>query len=166
MLHFSLSVSKAEVIVSHCNSQHNGSLILLPYLGHTIVSSDGLPGMFTLLSCLWGRHLCVQPSILQNRSWFARDCEYFHLISSRLIRIGQAKLTSCSQADQPCCCVYQCGVVCKYMHMAAHFSILYMWAWAPVCLRLVNEDIQNIRAGTEPSGHGEGAALLVLHPLM
>lgn len=42
LLHFSVWVSMGEIIAGHCDVQYNGSLILLPYLGHTIVSSDTL----------------------------------------------------------------------------------------------------------------------------
>lgn len=42
-----LWVYLVEMIVGHRDRQHNGSLILLPYLGHTIFSSDTLPDMFT-----------------------------------------------------------------------------------------------------------------------
>lgn len=43
----SLCVSMIEIIVGHYDSRHKGSLILLPYLGHTIFSSDTLADMFT-----------------------------------------------------------------------------------------------------------------------
>ena len=45
----SVSVLIFKMIIGHCDSQHNGSLILFSYLGHTISSSNTLPNIFTYL---------------------------------------------------------------------------------------------------------------------
>lgn len=56
-----------EMIVGQCDSQHNGSLILLSYLGHTIFSSNTLPDMFTLLLLrVSPTFVFAQISVLQN----------------------------------------------------------------------------------------------------
>lgn len=43
----SLCVFIVEMVVRHCDRQHNGFLILLPYLSHTIILSSTLANMFT-----------------------------------------------------------------------------------------------------------------------
>lgn len=115
----------SEMIVGHCDSRHNGSLILLPYLGQTIFSSDALFDMFTYLLRLWVQHLRVQPSILQNIAVDDKgDVENRDQIE------GAAFM--CVSQTTVLCCV--CVAVCEYMHMAAYFCTrAYVWAW-DVCV--------------------------------
>lgn len=113
----SVGVSMSEMIVGHCDSQHNGSLILLPYLGHTIFSSDTLLDMFTYLLRLWVQHLRVQSSILQNIAVDDKgDVENRDQIE------GAAFV--CTSQTAVLCCV--CVAVCEYMHMAYFCTRAYV----------------------------------------
>lgn len=57
---------------------------------------------------------------------------------------GQATVLSLPVCEHMCMCSV-------FLYTCIHVSM------SLVCLRLVNEDIRNIRAGTMPSGHGRGS---------
>lgn len=90
----------------------------------------------------------------------AKDWKHFNFNYHLVYRdkTGWASFMFIGQANCAVLCLLECGCVlstCIWKHISA-----YMWLWALCACIWFNEDIQNIRVGTMPSGHGEGAVIL------